>query len=345
MKYYLVHSGIIEPELEKYVVKQNETKDVCLISFDDKDVSVIADSIGDFLCIDEHRKYYKYENGELIPANDKFDWSPQMWYKRFCRIYKNLHKEEISVLQKLKSSGKTLIEKYGFGIGKFKSYKFVDKDNELVCPFRFKGSKGKEKQPLVIFFCGADAVGTDNLKPFISGIPMIAKLNKYNCNILIPQPLTSINYNKSYEDLNSKFDRYINSVYRLVSLLKEKENIDEKRIYAFGTSLGGCCVWRLVYNYPQLCACAVPVVGRFDLKTDNPVYTDFERIAHLPVWVAHSSNDKMVGVEYDDFAVSKLKELGSDVKYTRWDKYGHGMASVFYRKEKWDRWMFEQSQK
>ncbi|MDE5605015.1 MAG: hypothetical protein K2I73_05480 [Eubacterium sp.] len=345
MRYYTTFNGSIVPELEKFIVKQNETKDVFLVSFDDNDIDYIIDYAADLVFIDEHKKYYKIEGKKLIPTDEKFKFSPKIWYKMFCFIYKNLHREERRVQNKLSSKDKTSVVKQGFDIGAFKSYNFIDKENKIAYAFRFKKSKGKEKQPLVIFFCGAGSVGLDNVKPFIECIPMLGKLNKRNCNILIPQPLTTVNYNKSYEDFNSKFDAYISSIHNLVNLLTDKENIDTNRIYAFGTSLGGCCTWRLVYNFPELCACTVPVVGRFDLKIEASPYTDFERIAHIPMWVAHSSDDKIIDVEYDDFAVAELKKLGADIKYTRWDKYGHGMAGRFYHKEDWCNWMFEQNKK
>lgn len=345
MKYYLTVSGSIIPGLEKYVVQQNETEDVFLISFDDCDLDDVAHASDDLKFIDENKKYYRIKDKKVVPTDDKFKWSPKTWYKKFCIIYKNLHKEERKVRNKLSHYNKTAVIKTGIDLGAYKSHSFVDKENRIAYSFRFKGCRGKEKQPLVIFFCGAGSVGLDNFKPFFESIPMLAKLKKHNCNILIPQPLTSINYNKNYEDFNSKFDTYIASVHHLVDILMQTENIDANRVYAFGTSLGGCCTWRLVYNYPELCACAVPVVGRFDLKIEGSPYTDFQRIARLPMWVAHSSDDKVVGVEFDDFAVEKLNGLGANIKYTRWDKYGHGMAGRFYHKEDWCSWMFMQSKK
>lgn len=343
MRYYTTISGSIISGLEKYVVKQNETKDVFLISFEDHDLDDIINIADDLIFIDAHKGYYRIEDKKFVRIDDRFKLSPKNWYKKFCVIYKNLHHEERKVQTKLNSYDKTAVIKQGISLGAFKSYHFIDKENKLAYSFRLKKCKGKEKRPLVIFFCGAGSVGLDNMKPFIECIPMLGKLNKQKCNLLIPQPLTNINYNKSYEDFNSKFDAYIASINNLVSELINRENIDTNRIYAFGTSLGGCCTWRLIYNYPDLCACAVPVVGRFDLKIEGSPYTDFERIVHLPIWAAHSADDKIVGVEYDDFAVSKLKALGADIRYTRWDKYGHGMAGRFYLREDWCGWMFSQS--
>ena len=47
MKYYTTISGSIVSGLEKYVVKQNETKDVFLISFEDHDLDDIINILED----------------------------------------------------------------------------------------------------------------------------------------------------------------------------------------------------------------------------------------------------------------------------------------------------------
>ncbi len=87
-----------------------------------------------------------------------------------------------------------------------------------------------------------------------------------------------------------------NSVGNLVGLLKENYNIDKDRIYVFGTSFGDFCTWRLVYHNPELCACAIPVMGGFDDIIEKSVYTDFERFVNVPMWAAHSSDDECVSI-------------------------------------------------
>ena len=209
----------------------------------------IAKSVDSLIFIDENQKYYKIENHQIIETGDKFSWTAEKWYNKFCQIYANLHKEKMQMQLQLEKCIETAILRQGLDLGAFKSYLFVDKENEFAYPFRLKRCKGKEKQPLVIFFCGAGSVGNDNFKPLIESIPMQMKLKKHNCNVLIPQPLTSINYNSTTEEFNLKFDAYINSVHGLANLLIQNETVDSDRIYVFGTSLGGCCTWRFVFRH------------------------------------------------------------------------------------------------
>lgn len=343
MKYYSVLTREDENKLKKYIVHQNETGDVFLISFDDSDKADIINNTDISVFIDSKRNIYKFDNGEIVSfSNKKFSFTPAVWYKKFCRVYSNMHKEQDYCDNKLRKVSASCINKSGIDIFAFKSFECVDKENKTVYPFRFKKSKGNKFEPLVIYFCGAGAVGTDNIKPFFECIPMLGQLNKYNCNILIPQSNTDVNYNKDYDELNFKLDRYTKSVKNLVDLLTKDYNIDRDRVYVFGTSFGGFCTWRFVYHYPELCACAVPVMGGFDDIVKNSAYTDFERLANVPIWAAHSSDDECVSIEFDDFAVGRIKALGGNIKYSRWDKYGHSMAQHFYKKEKWCDYMFEQ---
>ncbi len=63
-----------------------------------------------------------------------------------------------------------------------------------------------------------------------------------------------------------------------------------------------------------------------------------ERLAKTPLWVAHSSDDTNVPIDNDDHCVAELKKLGADIKYTRWEKYGHSMSNKFYKTENWAEW-------
>lgn len=338
MKYYSVLANGIDKSLEKYVVKHNETNDVFLLSFDDGNLDYIIENAENLFFIDERRKRYLLEN-KKVTSDGKFSWTYNKWYKEFCKIYAGKHKDEGIIQGWLSSTDETRIARQGTDIGAFKSYHFIDKENKTAIPFRFKRSKGEAPQPLVIYFCGAGSVGVDNFKPFTETVPRLFQLKKHNYNMLIPQPYTGINYNKTIEEWQRKFDAYVASVKRLTELLAEDGSIDMNRIYVFGNSLGGGVAWRLAYNHPEFCACAMPVMGAL-FTTDE---CDFKRLVNLPIWVAHSSNDTNVIIDQDDNAVARIKELGGNVRYTRWDKYGHAMAGKFYFRENWVDWMFAQN--
>ena len=52
---------------------------------------------------------------------------------------------------------------------------------------------------------------------------------------------------------------------------------------------------------------------------------------------------KRFGIKQDDIIAEELKNCSGNFRYTRYDKYGHGMAGKFISKENWSEWMFNQS--
>lgn len=89
-------------------------------------------------------------------------------------------------------------------------------------------------------------------------------------------------------------------------------------------------------------AAAVETMGEYHgkIKADEKA---FDSISSIPIWMAHASDDKVVSIKSDDQFYNALKKAGSDVIYTRWDQYGHGMCGHFYRKEKWLNWLLSKS--
>lgn len=343
MNYYtVINRNAYCENIEKFIVKANKTTDVFLLVFDESDLDFLEKYSEIRRFIDKNTKMYELKNGKAVYSGAKLKMSPNRWFNKIANIYASIHKENGYINSYLENEAKTGIKQKGISFGKYKSFWFADKENGTAFPFRFKKSKGSEKQPLVIFFSGAGALGTDNIKPYFECLPMRLKLKKYNCNILIPQSNTQTNNGSSYQGFNDGLNRYVKSVKKLAETLIKENPIDKSRIYVFGTSFGGFCTWRSAYLFPDFYAALLPVMGGFDTKTEQSDYDDFKRMTNLPIWAVHSEDDMVVPIDRDDFAMEQLKVLNGNIKYTRWNKYGHGMASHFYRKENWCEWLFQQ---
>ena len=232
------------------------------------------------------------------------------------------------------------VKKSSKGILGFNKYLYVNEDINFVMPYRFKKAK-KTGQPLVVYFAGGGTLGHDNWNPLreFLGFSGGNKIIKSGCNILIPQMMRVFDKEDTDNTINDRLT--VNCALLIKQLLKEND-IDNNRIYVYGTSLGGKCVWSALLNSPNLYAVAVEAMGEY-LHYETLKKADFETISHVPIWMAHSSDDKVVNIASDDYFYDNLKSLGANVKYTRWDKYGHAMASKFYKKEPWVEWMFSQS--
>ncbi len=255
-----------------------------------------------------YKEYYKFKKKE----NKSKEWIKDNNAKQW--IEKNNNNHNIGLIK--------------LSAGIVSAYKYNDKENEMCFPFRLRKSKQKNK-PLFVLFHGAGAMGNDNIKQLFDNIQLYKQILKEDYNILLPQaPFGS---NKG-DDLTYN---YIKSVKKLIDVLPI--DFDRNRIYIVGTSFGGFCVWNLAYHFPAYFAAAVPVMGGLCFNCDFEQY-DVQKLVKTPLWVAHSSDDTNVRIDSDDYFVSELKKLGSDIKYTRWNKHGHSMYKKFYKTEKWAEW-------
>ncbi len=75
----------------------------------------------------------------------------------------------------------------------------------------------------------------------------------------------------------------------LIEILKKKYNIDTKRIYATGFSMGGCKTWDMIQEYPQVLAAAAPMDATFDVGCNvygNKVEKGINTTIPVPVFYA-----------------------------------------------------------
>ncbi len=330
---------------EAYAEKTAEDVGLILIAFDEKE-------------LDEIRKLFRENVRDGFEANlniirlegsdgylyvlsqtsiEKKEKMPQSIMRTY-RYYYNFKKKENKAKEWIgEQNAKEWIEENNsnqpggltkISGGRFSAYRYNDKENEMCFPFRLRTSKEKDK-PLFVLFHGAGAMGHDNIKQLFDNIPLFRQVLKEECSILLPQAPFGSNRGDDFT-----LD-YVKSVKKLIDELPV--DFDRKRIYIAGTSFGGFCVWHLAYLYPDFFAAAVPVMGGLSFDADFEKY-DVSRLLETLIWAVHSSDDTNVRIDSDDYYVSELEKLGADIKYTRWNKYGHSMYKKFYKTEKWAEW-------
>lgn len=350
MKYYYFYNSFAEEHeinfsaLSEYLVKTDKYGNAGVFVVDDNNFK-------DFVAKSNIKKFF-YTGSEFVSIYGE----DGCWYElRENEIIKSKNKATINVddiwtklekhskkLEKLKAKNANilnnsngLISSGGFTLSSFKKYYYVNKEQKFVIPYRFRKSK-MSKKPLIVYCGGAGTIGGDNFKPLFEFFWTASgtKAVKKDLNILIPQrfvPKSDIE--------NESISIYVDNLAVLINELVSKCEIDSNKIYIFGISNGAMCTWKALLNHPELFAAAVEGMGWvFNYDT-----VDFNKISHIPIWLAHSSNDKVVSIISDDYCYEKLKMLGADVKYTRWDKHGHSMVGRFFKKEKWLEWLLSKS--
>lgn len=333
LKDYIVKSSL-DGKVARICFTENQYKDILRIFNYEKLSEMFSDDDLWFNCIGEDNFLYRLKRDGLTKFKKMPFYTLKRWYYQSVKNERKLSKDKNHRDKYLSKTNCTTICSNNKLPRVFNKFQYIDKENTFVIPFRFKKAKN-ENAPLLVFHAGAGALGHRNFFPMCEFLPIYFKIRKYKCNILIPQAPKGTNYLMNWID-------YSDYTVGLIKRLFEKYPIDENRVYIMGTSQGGFCTWTSIANHSEIFAAALPVMGGFtaaQIKDDSV----FENIKKVPMWIAHSSDDVCVSVNNDDYCYEKLKSIGANVKYTRWEKYGHKMAGKFYRKESWEKWMFEQS--
>lgn len=103
----------------------------------------------------------------------------------------------------------------------------------------------------------------------------------------------------------------------LADLVSEALNVDADRQYLTGLSMGGYGTWSWAVHSPQRFAAVAPVCGGWgEASTRASAAT---AIAHVPHYIAHGANDKIVPVRASDEMVEALRSAGAeDIVYCRY---------------------------
>ncbi|MEP6664592.1 MAG: prolyl oligopeptidase family serine peptidase [Verrucomicrobiota bacterium] len=134
----------------------------------------------------------------------------------------------------------------------------------------------------------------------------------------------------------------------LLELLDEviaKNNVDQKRIYLTGLSMGGYGAWNLGLAHPEKFAALAPICGggeRIEILLAARGYVGpvkLQTLRALPVWAFHGAKDPVVPLEESERMIKALKEAKCmDVKLTVYPEAQHDSWTETYSNPKLYQW-------
>jgi predicted esterase len=125
-------------------------------------------------------------------------------------------------------------------------------------------------------------------------------------------------------------------VVELVDEMVKHYNVDARRVYVTGFSLGGRGSWSVAVDHPEVFSAIVPVAGSYG----HP--ERISRIKDVPVWVFHGDSDRLLMIDPVRDMVQDLKQSGGNVRFTIYKGAGHGIAGRVYRTKELYEWLLKQ---
>lgn len=110
-------------------------------------------------------------------------------------------------------------------------------------------------------------------------------------------------------------------VLNVLAIMRRDFNVDDRRIYLIGQSMGGGGTWHLGAKYPELWAALAPMAPA--------IYTDpsnVEGAREIPVMVIMGDADELVDVEVTRDWVAEMERLGMDYEYIEVPGGSHSSA-------------------
>lgn len=162
----------------------------------------------------------------------------------------------------------------------------------------------EEAYPLVLFLHGEDAVGTDNEMQLTADV---------GANFWIDPVRQDVNpsYVLAPQCQDEDWTDDTDVVKQMLDDVVAEAKVDTDRIYVVGLSSGATEAWKLLLDYPDIFAGALPICGQVPAE-----YYDmegaFEALANMPVWAFHAKDDDVVPEAETAKAIQALKDAGSN---------------------------------
>ncbi|PZA08402.1 MULTISPECIES: alpha/beta hydrolase-fold protein [unclassified Meiothermus] len=192
------------------------------------------------------------------------------------------------------------------------------------------GPPPKEGWPLVVFLHGSGERGCDGKKQTTVGLGPAIRENPedWPALVLMPQCPQGLLWQGTV----------LEAVYALLCELERKAQIDSRRIYLTGLSMGGHGAWNMAIRYPDKFAALAPICGAAD------PFAVMSRLGHLPVWNFHGDADTVVPVEFSRVLQRALERAGNkNHRFTEYAGVEHNSWDRAYREREFIRWLFSQT--
>jgi predicted peptidase len=163
--------------------------------------------------------------------------------------------------------------------------------------------------------------------------------DKYPAFVLAPQfPTRSSDYvmDTNRNLLYSTPRLCLNSVLQLIDSLKSSINVDSKRIYVVGFSMGGSTVINSLSVRPELFAAGISISG-------IPQFDKMQELKSIPIWSIHGIDDTENPIKSDE---QFYKEKSNNIRFWKLKETTHdNVFTTMILGDTLPKWLFKQLKK
>ncbi|MFZ9687641.1 MAG: prolyl oligopeptidase family serine peptidase [Chitinophagaceae bacterium] len=233
----------------------------------------------------------------------------------------------------------------------FEKQLFISGEDTLPCriltPINFDASK---KYPLLIFLHGAGERGNDNKAQLTWGADLFLDSTnriKFPAIVIFPQCPSNdkwSEYNKNSLKDSTGYEysevaamrKSLKLVSDFIDTLLQSNQVDKKRVYIGGLSMGGFGTLELLWRRPQTFAAAFPICG----ATNPNKLKDYRK--NLPIWIFHGDKDAVINVSNSRLIYGILKKTNPNAKYTEYAGVNHDSWKNAFAEPSLLSWLFAQ---
>lgn len=233
----------------------------------------------------------------------------------------------------------------------FEKQLFVVGEDTLPCriltPLNFQANK---KYPLVVFLHGVGERGDDNEAQLTWGADLfLDSVNraKYPAIVVFPQcpnddkwaefKKTSQKDSTGYEYTeDAPMKNALKLVADFIDTLRSSPQVDKRRVYVGGLSMGGFGTYELLWRRPEVFAAAFPICGAV-----NPArIKNFRK--DMPIWLFHGDEDAVIPVSNSRLVYNTLRSTNLKVRYSEYKDVGHDSWKNAFMEQDLLPWLFAQ---
>jgi len=201
----------------------------------------------------------------------------------------------------------------------------LNDDFWLYLPKRYAAAE--KPLPLIIYLHGSSRRGEDISQVKANGLPPVLDAkNDFEFIVASPQALAKYPWQKCWRP---------DDLVLLLDHLLANYNIDPKRVYLTGLSMGGYGTWACISKHADRFTAAAPICGGGDPNLAKAIGT-------LPVWAFHGEADRVVPIARSEEMVNALKAAGGTAKLTRYPDVGHDSFTRTYANPELYKWFLKQ---